>query len=217
MQIINISTSSASVFCENLRSVAVPSYFDSVEMVDGSTSDVECKIGDVVAMRFKSFGAILGLDMVSSSGSTEYTVNRSGSQADYYSQIIVTDSAIILRTHSLGLPIVIGKDKNNQIIVCAEASGTTISNFSSAAGSVVILAFSILGGGSKSIQVYVQNDASMRSIYAVPVLTVDSSTIKDVYMSLIRPFPGEREAIQCTINGTGYVTVGYSSLLVKTT
>lgn len=216
MQVITVG-STAQDLCTKLASVAVPGFFDSVEMAEGSTKEVECKIGGNLAMSFNIIGTYdrLNVTLYDSSGNTtsfQYAVNYS-----MIGTIIVTSKSITLIEASSNIPLIIAKDTDGNVtaIYCYSSGTASITTPSSSAATNFVRAFGIRGARAFEMMYYSNNDASTKKMYCVPILAAGDTFIDGVYIGLVRPYPNEPGYMPFTIGSTEYVGFGGTTFVVK--
>jgi len=210
MQVITVG-STAQDLCTKLASVAVPGFFDSVEMADGSTTTVVCKKNDVVVFEIEIYGIV---NCTFPNGSS-YAFYRYQSYSDYINAIVVMDKAIVLRdVYGNGAFVMIAKDTNGDLAFSTHTDGDAIYPLISAASAQSVVIFKE-NGGTATRSYYTNNDDTNKKAYFVPLFVNDDVFIDGVYVGLVRPYPNEPGYMPFTIGSTEYVGFGGTSLIVK--
>ena len=210
MQVITVG-STAQDLCTKLASVAVPGFFDSVEMADGSTTTVECKKNGVVVFEIEIYGTV---NCTFPNGSS-YTFYRYQSYSDYINAIVVMDKAIVLRNaYGNGAFVMIAKDTNGDLVFSTHTDGSRVDPFASGAIAQAVLIVKE-NGGTATRSYYTNNDDTNKKAYFVPLFVNDDVFVDGVYVGLVRPYPNEPGYMPFTIGSTEYVGFGGTSLIVK--
>lgn len=210
MQVIAVG-STAQDLCTKLASVAVPGFFDSVEMADGSTTTVECKKNDVVVFKIE----INGIVTCTFPNGSSYYFYRIQSYSDYINAIVVIDKAIYLRNfNGNGAFVMIAKDTNGDLALFTNTNGSYIYPFSSSATSQPVVIFKE-NGGTAIRSYYTNNDDTNKKAYFVPLFVNGDVFVDGVYVGLVRPYPNEPGYMSFTIGSTEYVGFGGTTFIVK--
>lgn len=216
MQVITVG-STAQELCTKLASVAMPDWFDSVEMEEGSTTGVLCKIDGNVVLNIMTQGVItLGF-----ADGTSIMFSRQGSVLDYISTIVVTNKAVILQSNSLKTPFVIAKDTSGNVVFLGympSVNPNVLNPYNSQGGATPNAEMRTVTATTGNIEYrsfYLNSDTANRRSYCVPALANDGLMLDDVYIGLVRPYPNEPGYMPFTIGSTEYVGFGGTSIIVK--
>jgi hypothetical protein len=212
MQVIAVG-STAQDLCTKLASVAVPGFFDSVEMAEGSTTTVECKKNDVVV--FEIF--ISGTASCTFPDGNSCRFYRQQTYSDYINAIVVMDKAIVLRNaYGNGAFVMIAKDTNGDLAFSAHTDGSIVNPYASGAIAQSVVIFKE-NGDTVTRFYYTNNDDTNKKAYFVPLFVNDDVFVDGVYVGLVRPYPNEPGYITFTIGSTGYVGFGGTFLITEST
>ena len=207
MQVIAVGNTTQDL-CDKLASVAVPRYFDSVEM---QSSDVVCKVGTDVAVRFGISNGYFSITLYFSNHSTTQPALRTG----YFDQIVVTTKAIVLLGSVSKEPFIIAMDTSGGLAACCHADSDGFIRNPYTANGCEIRTYHILGDGEARRSYYTNNDTTNRTSYFVPLFMNGDTFVDGVYVGLVRPYPNEPGYMPFTIGSTEYVGFGGTSLIVK--
>lgn len=212
MQVIPVSNS-AQDLCDKLASVAETNFFDTVEMMGGRSTTVECKKNGTTIFKIEISGTVI----CTFPNGVSYSFPRSTSNFDYIDLIVVTNKAIYMKNYlGNGAFIVIAKDADGDLAVITSINNNTIRGLNGDIGTVPISIFK--ENGSVIVRNYaLNNDNSTKKSFFIPLLVEDDLFIDGVYISLIRPYPYESGYIPFIIGGTGYVGFGGTSLITEST
>lgn len=210
MQVISVG-STAQDLCTKLASVAVPGFFDSVEMASGSTAMVECKKNGVVVFKVYYDGYV---NYIFQNGTT-YPAQRLQSYSDYINTLVVMDKAIVLRNvYGYSAFVMITKDTNGALAFLTHIVGGYIYSLASDAISQSVVIFKE-NGGTATRSYFTNNDDTNKKAYFVPLFVNDDVFVDGVYVGLVRPYPNEPGYMQLTIGNTQYVGFGGTTFIVK--
>lgn len=216
MNVITVG-STAQDLCDKLAAAAMPGFFDSVEMEEGSTTSVLCKIDGNVVLNILTPGVIyLGF-----ADGTNISFSRQGAVLDYISTIVVTNKAVILQSDSLKTPFVITKDTSGNVVFLGympSINPSVLNPYSSQGGAtpnVEMRTVTATTGNIEYRSFYLNSDTANRRSYCVPALANDGLMLDDVYIGLVRPYPNEPGYMQLTIGNTQYVGFGGTTFIVK--
>lgn len=210
MQVITVGNT-AQDLCTKLASVAVPGFFDSVEMASGSTTMVECKKNDVVVFKISFVGTV---DCIFPNGAG-YTMYRYQSYSDYINALVVTDKVLYLRNvYGTGAHVMIAKDTDGDLAFVTSLSGSTIYPFSSGTVNQSVSIFKE-DGSVMTRSYFTNNDDTNKKAYFVPLFVNDDVFVDGVYVGLVRPYPNEPGYMPFTIGSTEYVGFGGTSLIAE--
>jgi hypothetical protein len=210
MQVITVGNT-AQDLCTKLASVAVPGFFDSVEMATGSSTVAECKKNGTALITIE----INGVVTCTFPNGASYPFPRSTSNYDYVDLIVATNKAIYMK-NSLGNGafVVIAKytDGDLAVITCVY-NGNIISIDGDPKTSPISI---FKESGSVIVRNYaLNNDNSTKKSFFIPLLVEDDLFVDGAYIALIRPYPYEPGYMPFTIGSTEYVGFCGTSLIVK--
>lgn len=210
MQVITVG-STAQDLCTVLASVAVPGFFDSVEMETGSSKVVECKKNGTTIIKIE----INGIVNCTFPNGASYSFPRSTSTHDYIDLLVITNKAIYMKNClGNGAFVVIAKDTDGDlaVITCVyngnivyiggDPKTSPISIFKES-GSVIVRNYAL------------NNENSTKKSFFIPLLVEDDLFVDEVYIALIRPYPYEPGYMPFSIGSTEYVGFGGTSIIVK--
>lgn len=207
MQVISVNNS-AQDLCTKLASVAVPGFFDSVEMESGSTTTVQCKKdGTVVLAITQSTQITLTLP----EGSTK-NVQGGG---EYFDIIVATSKAIYLKTSTSNTPVIIAKDTSGELAVVVYFYNNTIYPPSASEGTEQLRVYSGNGEDVAVYSYYLNNAGSTAEMYAVPMRIFGDAFVDGVYVALVRPYTGIPGYVGFTSDGNNFVGYGCTTFIVQ--
>lgn len=212
MQVIPVSNT-AQDLCDKLASVAETNFFDTVEMMEGSSTTVECKKNGTTIFKIE----INGVVTCTFPNGASYPFPRSTSSHDYIDLIVATNKAIYMKNYlGNGAFVVIAKDKDGDLAAVTCVYNGNIVGINGDPKTSPISIFK--ENGSVIVRNYaLNNDNSTKKSFFIPLLVEDDLFIDGVYIALIRPYPYEPGYIPFTIGSTGYVGFGGTSLITEST
>jgi hypothetical protein len=210
MQVITVG-STAQDLCTKLASVAVPGFFDSVEMADGSSTVAECKKNGTALFKIE----INAVVTCTFPNGASYPFPRSEINSDYIDLIVATSKAIYIKNHlGNGTCVVISKDTDGSIAIMTCIYSGAILGLNGDTKSVPISIFK--EDGSVIVRMYsLNNDNLTKKSFFIPLIVEDDLFIDGVYIALIRPYPFEPGYMPFTIGSTEYVGFGGTSLIAE--
>lgn len=209
MQVVENFGTTAADLGRELKVAAETTFFDSVE-VDGTT--VICKKNGTAVFSILYYQNTVYYNWPDG---TNNVCKRAVISTDFVYKIAYSDNAVYLTTaQSAGSCVIIAKDTAGDLVFITNISQNMVAPFVSGANNIVVYREN---GDTFSRMYYLNDDATNKKSFFVPLLVDDDLFVDDVYVGLIRPFPENTENIEFTIGSIGYVGFGGTSLIVKTT
>ena len=211
MQVIPVSNT-AQDLCDKLASVAETNFFDTVEMMEGSSTTVECKKNGTALLKIE----INTVVTCTFPNGASYPFPRSTTYSnDHIDLIVATNKAIYMKNYlGNGAFVVIAKDADGDLAVITVVYNGSIIGIDGDPKTSPIRIFK--ESGSDIVRNYaLNNDNSTKKSFFIPLLVEDDLFIDGVYIALIRPYPYEPGYMPFTIGNSEYVGFCGTSLIAE--
>ena len=208
MQVIPVSNT-AQDLCDQLASVAETNFFDTVEMMEGSTTTVECKKNGTTIFKIANGNVVT----CTFPNGESHQFAKAESGLDYIDLIVITNKAIYMKNHlGNGTFVVIAKDADGDLAITTCVYNNAIVGINGDPKTSPISIFK--ENGSVIVRNYaLNNDNSNKKSFFIPLLVEDDLFIDGVYIALIRPYPYDQGYVPFTIGTSEYVGFGGTSLI----